>query len=122
MSETRNDNELRGRFAALREEEAQGRPPFVVPVRRRHQGRLSPAWIAVPVAAAVASFWLIGRDNGEPEVPYEIDLSSTAWVSPTDFLLETPGSGLFTALPTIGDVPPVPDLSATERETDDTAS
>ena len=122
MSETRNDTDLRGRFAALREEEARGRPQFVVPVERRLPRRLAPAWIAVPVVAAVAALWLVGRDGGDPEAPYEIDLSSTAWVAPTDFLLGTPGSELLAALPTIGDTPPVPDLSATEQESDDTTS
>lgn len=55
-------------------------------------------------------------------MPYAIDLSSTAWVAPTDFLLGTPGSELFVTLPTIGDLPPVPELSATEQEIDDTSS
>jgi len=121
MSETRNDNDLRERFAVQREEEARIRPHFEVPVGRRPP-RINPAWVAVPAAAAVATFWFVGRDRGEPEAPYAIDLSSTAWVAPTDFLLETPGSDLFAMLPSIGDMPPIPDLNATEEGTKDSAS
>jgi hypothetical protein len=122
MNETRSDNDLRERFAALREEEARSRPRFGVPAGRRLHRRIAPVWIAVPAAAAIAAFWLVGGDRGEPEAPYVVDLSSTAWVAPTDFLLGTPGSDLFATLPAIGDTPPIPDLSATEEETNDTAS
>lgn len=122
MRETRNDNDLRERFAVLREEEATNRPRFGVPAERRLPRRIAPVWVAVPAAAAVATVWFIGRDRGEPEAPYAIDLSSTAWAAPTDFLLETPGSDLLATLPDIGNTPPIPDLSATEEETNDTAS
>ena len=122
MNEMPNDRDLCERFAVLREEEARSRPHFQVPAGPRLRRRITPAWIAVPAAAAVAAFWFFGRDRGEPEVPYAIDLSSTAWVAPTDFLLGTPGSDLLATLPDIGNTPPVPDLSATEEETNDTAS
>lgn len=122
MNDAPYENDLRERFAALREEESRSEPQFVIPVERGIRRRLSPVWIAAPVAAAVAAFWVAGRDSGVSEVPYSIDLSSTAWVAPTDFLLETPGSDLFVTLPSIGDTPSVPDLGAAEEEITDTAS
>jgi hypothetical protein len=122
MNDARDDTDLRERFSDLRQEEGRSLPEFVFPAERSTRRRPGSAWIAVPTAAALAVLWFAVQDGSELEVPYAIDLSSVAWVAPTDFLLETPGSDLLATVPVIGETEPLPDASATEEETDDSTS
>ena len=122
MTDRLNDGDLRQRFAALRAEDTPSAPRFRVPLGQRLPRRLSPAWIAVPAVAAAAALWIVGRGGRELETAYTIDMTSTVWVAPTDFLLATPGSDLLGTLPDVGSTALVIDLGAIEEQTNDTAS
>lgn len=102
------DDDLRGRFAALRREEEAQAPEFaVLPGGGPEHGRWRSVGKLVAVAVCLvtitaAALWLrlasqkLEREPGKPVA------SLTEWRSPTDFLLETPGRELLRTVPAIG--------------------
>ncbi len=101
-----HDDELRARFAALRQEEAAQAPVFrgLAGVRtERGRGRSAGQMIAVTVclvAMTAVALWLHLTPR-KPE-PGKFVASITEWSSPTDFLLETPGREVLRTVPAIG--------------------
>jgi hypothetical protein len=102
-----HDDDLRERFAALRREDARSAPSFDRLLRTaarpapRPTARFAPA-AGVVLAVAAVFFWGVRwhdrtARHAEPVIPL------ADWHSPTDFLLETPGSPLLREVPRIGD-------------------
>jgi len=100
------DQDLRGRFAALRRAEEQQAPDFALLLRpRQHSSRGRARWwvaatCMVMVLAAIAWQRTTGRRPQEISV-----VSISEWKAPTDFLLETPGRELLRTVPQIGEWP-----------------
>jgi hypothetical protein len=95
----REDDDLRQRFAALREQDERDRPGFPqvragALARRKTGGRRLPL-AAVAAAALVLLALVLGR---EPEPPGP---SLAEWRAPTDFLLDTPGREVLTLAPSL---------------------
>jgi hypothetical protein len=116
-----DDHEIREHFARLRSEtEAGSVPDFralldrarardVVPLPRRGSGRVfwAGGLAGAAVAAALAAL-LLTRERPDPDAEFERLVSAyasdaTAWRSPTDALLDVPGSGLVRSLPSVGE-------------------
>jgi hypothetical protein len=110
------DSELRRRFAALRRQEAETAPGFgalwrrAVAARGRHP-RPAPlaALAAVAVAIALAALIVVTRPWARigglpPAAPPQAGSAPliTAWRSPTDFLLRTPGEEVLSSTPSFG--------------------
>jgi hypothetical protein len=100
------DDDLRARFAVLRQEEEALAPEFALPSGvaqgRRPSGRRIA--LAVSLATVVAVVVLVARfvpQKGHPD-PGTPVASLTEWKAPTDFLLETPGRELLRTVPAIG--------------------
>ncbi|MEO8138909.1 MAG: hypothetical protein ABI742_04630 [Gemmatimonadota bacterium] len=104
-----NESELRERFGRLREEDVAAAPKFhsllerpVVAAPRHRPTR----WLgSVMLAAAVLAVIAIGitRSRG-PHPRYSIDLASTTWRGPTDFLLVTPDNETLRTVPRLGEL------------------
>jgi len=103
-----SDEDLRDRFAALRREEEARTPEFarllktrVERVRRWPAVSMTAAAVCTVIVIAVA-LWL-GRAAWRPHQEQRAAVASiTAWKSPTDFLLETPGSEMLRTMPELG--------------------
>lgn len=99
----RQEDELRARFSAMRNEEMSAAPPFSAPARRRRT--LPAAGLVAAVAAVsivVAAAWLV-LDGPPHEDPLAfLQLDRTEWVGPTDFLLDTGNRSLLSTIPEIG--------------------
>ena len=106
MTEDR-DRPLHELFGALRGEAAAGAPEFhdalTGAVRRRERirrARRRVAGITAAVAAtALALIILAWPITGGKRVAL-VDLATTRWEAPTDFLLRTPGAELLRTVPT----------------------
>ncbi len=107
MSGRREEERLRGLFAALREESAEP-PPFPRMWRRAASGRrtvgpiLRPALAAAAALAAVAVTVLLLRAAGPlgpapPADPLEMARALSAWEAPLDFLLAGPEDEIYEA-------------------------
>jgi hypothetical protein len=97
----RVDRELRERFAGLRAEVDGLAPPFSLPAAHRAPRKVTVVWAAAAVLLlTVVGTWYV-TSRTDPQVPYAIDLTATAWEAPTDFLLATPGSALLDSIPVI---------------------
>lgn len=109
-----DDEELGSRFAALRREDAIRAPAFERSLAGARPIARSRLWLtaaAVSVLVVAVTFaWRI--ELHERTVRKSLDAMPLAdWRSPTDFLLDTPGSPLLREVPRIGDPPvnqPVP--------------
>jgi hypothetical protein len=106
------DRDLRGRFAALRAEEAVQAPECAVfrhPITARRTAKPSIGLIAASalLAAIVAAIVASHPPRRTPDRPVA---SIAEWKSPTDFLLDTPGRDLLQTVPTIGIWPGNPDI------------
>lgn len=104
MSHDDHDADLREYFAALRREERRAAPPFHVPawVRRSRPRRTLPvAASAVLVGGAAALLLWVGARGRPTESTLSGSLTAAAWISPTDFLLETPGRDLLRVVPDV---------------------
>jgi hypothetical protein len=119
---TENDQDLRDRFAALRRDEETRAPGFAAmskpstrQVRRRSPARLIAATTLLTAVIAVAlwlspagwnhEFW--NRELWRPHRDQGSQVASiTKWKSPTDFLLQTPGSELLRTVPDLGILQP----------------
>jgi hypothetical protein len=100
----RLDDDLRDRFAGLRQQETQRVPEFASMWHTRAPLRKGRWLVAVACALIVvaAIIWLRSTQRR----PEEISVAAiTAWNSPTDFLLETPGREILRTVPKIGDWP-----------------
>jgi hypothetical protein len=113
MSAANGDDRLRAQFRALADEEARGAPAFSrEPINARRAlvraRRITASATAVLAVAAVATFiaW--------PRTPsLSFDLTGVSWSTPTDFLLNTPGSDLLSSMPAIAVVAYEPPPAAT---------
>jgi hypothetical protein len=100
------DKDLRGRFAALRSEEAAHSPQFALP----ESGKIHPqlwrwGYIRLTTAACVVAMAVVIGLRLVPRKPQRNTTSVaslTEWKAPTDFLLETPGRELLQTVPVIG--------------------
>jgi hypothetical protein len=97
------NEQLRRRFAGLRQEDERDTPQFAALWRRRQRKtQHGSRWLmagACAVIAVVGLLWLWAV-RSRPEGP--MVASITAWRAPTDFLLETPGRELLRTVPKIG--------------------
>ena len=98
-----DDNELRRRFAQLREADRERAPTFAHTYRDARP--ISRAWLGtrllvIGAAAAVlfVAVWL-GRASSFPRS--ETTPAIVTWRAPTDVLLDTPGSELLGAMPAL---------------------
>ncbi len=105
MNDRHGDGDIRRRFQELRQEDRRRQPPFAdvaAAAERRGAARRLRPW-AVPAglaAALVMGLWLLGDRGGATSAePLAIDLSTTIWTAPTDFLLELPGDDLLRRVP-----------------------
>jgi hypothetical protein len=98
-----NDNDLRDRFRVLQSEVERTAPPYRRPANRPARVRLAPAWLAAAALATLVAgaVWIATR-NGTPPPQTLVGLDATWWVTPTDFLLTTPGTDLLRSVPTLG--------------------
>ena len=102
-----DDNELRDRFAQLRESDRHHSPGFTQtygrarPRRRRGSAlRVRPLVIGAAAAIVIAVVWIT---NVRSSPPPTISLPPIAtWSAPTDILLRTPGSEVLGAMPALG--------------------
>ena len=103
----RDDEELRGRFAALRREEGALAPTFrgtlaaarAHPRPRPHAGRLGFAAAAALVLVGLGVILTVGGRHRTP-----VDLAGVRVHAPTDFLLQLPGAELLRVVPRLGRV------------------
>jgi hypothetical protein len=120
----RQDPELSERFAAQRRVDAGQAPPFADMMARAHEtagsaswadrrgwGRRRYAWTgAVAAAAAIVALVVVPRTRGGDDAfeqavrDFQSDPALGAWQSPTDGLLNLPGDGLLTTIPSVGTV------------------
>ena len=103
------DRELREQFAALRTEEEARLPSFSRFSARPAAVRLSwrPrrwAWVAggVSLALAAAAAWLVQAPSAPAWDSAAVAREILAWQAETDYLLETPGAELYSAIPVFG--------------------
>ena len=98
-----DDRELRQHFAQLKEEDRARVPAFRAPAVRA-----VPRWrpvVRVALAAAIVIIAIVlARPDQTPRIMAGpiVDLGATAWHSPTDFLLTTPGSKFLRSVPAVG--------------------
>lgn len=112
MSEM-NDDDLRGRFSALRQQDRRNQPEFREVLNRaelRPYGEAGPAptlrWIAAAACIVIAAGLVINkaRDWGNDRPVAASVLPITSWQSPTAGLLETPSRGLLAPPPLLTSV------------------
>ena len=114
MRQDDDDRDLRARFAALREADQAAAAPFdtLLGAAERRQRRHS---LAPRVAAIAAALVLIAggalsivdhhrrmSQRAPATALVRLDLRSTWWRAPTDFLLDTPGDRLLRTVPALG--------------------
>lgn len=118
MTHQLDDDDLRARFAALRQEDSALLPRFRVGQQALGATPRLGRWIAAAAlaSAAAAVLWLVGRDR-EAGDRFALDLAAAVWRAPTDFLLETPGRDLLRQVPEVGRVmvPSLPNRSPEEN-------
>lgn len=99
------DEELRARFQDLRDQERSFVPRFGVPGRRRLvPRRLLATASALFLLAIVVLFSIRSRPTTFSASDRVAVQTIAAWHSPTDFLLQTPGSEILVSTPAIPDV------------------
>jgi hypothetical protein len=100
-----DENEIRQRFAQLREADRENAPGFAQTYararsRRRSRAihRVRPVVIAAAAAVVLAAIWL-GNTRSLSSVPVTPTIAT--WRAPTDVLLRTPGSELLGEMPAL---------------------
>jgi hypothetical protein len=95
-----DDRDVRELFARLKEEDRAHTPSFRMPTRK--QRSWSPRLVAAAVIALIA--FVLARPDPPPQNVSRgvVRLDRSTWRSPTDFLLNTPGSELMRTVPTVG--------------------
>lgn len=98
-----DDRELRKLFAQLKDEDRGHTPSFRAPVMKVASRWILPARVALAAAIVVIAV-VLARPDQTPRTAMRpaVDLGTTAWRSPTDFLLNTPGSELLRSVPSVG--------------------
>ena len=101
-----DENELRRRFAQLREADRDRAPSFAQTYGharardgRRPTLRVRPLVISAAAAVLVAAIWLAHERSLSPAITTP---EIANWRAPTDVLLQTPGSELLGAMPALG--------------------
>jgi hypothetical protein len=103
-----DENELRRRFAHLREADRERAPSFAQTYGRTHA---RPSWRAAlrmqplligAAAVVIATAWLTHSRSSAPSAPSAATLAITTWRAPTDVFLRTPGHELLGAMPALG--------------------
>ena len=100
---TEDDQELRTRFAQLKREDRARVPAF-----RRPSRNAAPRWRPAVRVALAAAVVLVAVVLSRPDQTSRrmarrfVDPGATAWTSPTDFLLITPGSEFMRSVPAVG--------------------
>jgi hypothetical protein len=122
MSDRQQDTDLRARFEVLRRADAKETPSFadmmararaeavdVVPIAtRRWKLRRIVYAGSLAAAAAIAALLVIPRTPSNEDAfedavrAYQTGSASGAWQSPTDGLLNVPGSQLMSTVPSLG--------------------
>jgi hypothetical protein len=98
-----DDRELRRLFARLKQEDRVRVPSFRTPVARESRRWAWGGRVAVAAAIVLIALVLALPDRTPRTTAHQVvDLGTTAWQSPTDFLLITPGSELLRSVPTVG--------------------
>ncbi len=121
------EQELRGRFRAMRQDEARGAPPFRRPVAEPLHGRHAqvPAWRGVLAAAAAVAVlvtltWVLRSARQQAESRRVVaewrKLAASGLAMPTDFLLEPTSPSLLRASPAGMGSPVVPGCSLERDE------
>lgn len=100
MSE--NDRKLRELFAQLKEADRARTPSFRAPATRAAPRRRPMVRVALAAAIVVVALVLARPDQTPRTTARLVDLGATGWRSPTDFLLNTPGSELLRSVPAVG--------------------
>ena len=101
-----HDDQLRHRFAELRDLESAGTPDFEAVLRRplpratsRQARQARHAVVTLLAVAAVAVLALVLRPRPVPDAPpHDI----TTWTAPTDALLPDPATGVLGIVPSLG--------------------
>ena len=98
-----DDGTLRELFAQLKEEDRARTPSFRPPAMRPVPRRRSMVRVALAAASVVVAI-VLARPDQTPRIAARqlVDLRASAWRSPTDFLLITPGSELLRSVPSVG--------------------
>jgi len=121
MDDRQQDNELRARFEAQRRAEAGEAPPFAAMMARaRAEAASEPAFAFRPrlrrvlyagglaAAATIALVFVVPRESSneaafeEAVRAFHSDPALGAWRSPTDGLLDLPGSRWISTVPRVG--------------------
>ncbi len=109
-----NDHDLKNAFAELRRADSARAPDFES-VRKQlgPRRRLFPArFLVLAAAAGLAILFAVSRfgdgGNDRPTDVVRLDLARAKWVSPTDFLLDTPNSDLLRTVPRLWSQPAAP--------------
>jgi hypothetical protein len=123
MTDRPQDTELRARFAAQRAAEAQQAPSFASTMARARAGATDAAPAISPhtlrlrrfvysaglaAAAVIAALLVIPRPQSSEDAfeqavrAFQSNPATGAWQSPTDGLLNVPGSQLITTVPRVG--------------------
>lgn len=105
MSQGMDEEDLGRAFGALRQSTEGAVPPFRAPAPRRTGRRL--AWHERPLAALglivlAAAGLMVQRRVAARRALLQPFLTTTQWQSPTDYLLQTPGHELLSAVPSLG--------------------
>ena len=101
-----DENEIRQRFAQLRESDRAGAPGFAQTYAgarsrqsKRAIQRVRPLVIGVAAAALIAAVWMA---NARSFSHSTVTPTIANWRAPTDVLLRTPGSELLGTMPALG--------------------
>ncbi|MDB4912379.1 MAG: hypothetical protein JWM95_23 [Gemmatimonadetes bacterium] len=95
------DDDIRKRFAALRNADANAAPAVDVLLARPRVRDARPFALAAVAAVAAAVFVAVGIQLRDPKEPPRTGMSILEWRSPTASLLKTPGSELIHTVPTM---------------------
>jgi hypothetical protein len=101
-----DENEIRRRFAQLRDSDRERAPSFTRTYGRararrswRAMPRVRPVVIAAAAAVVIAAVWLERARSFSPSAPAP---TIATWRAPTDVFLRTPGSELLGTMPALG--------------------
>jgi hypothetical protein len=104
-----DENEIRQRFAQLREADRESAPSFAqIYGRGRARRRLGamprarPFVIGAAAAAVIATVWVAKTRSFSHSTATPTIATIAAWRAPTDVLLRTPGSELLGTMPALG--------------------
>jgi hypothetical protein len=104
-----DENEIRQRFAQLREADRERTPGFAQIYgrarARKSSGamlRVRPLVIGAAAAVVIAAVWLANARSFTPSTHTPTIAAIAAWRAPSDALLRTPGSEMLGTMPALG--------------------